>query len=78
LDFDVSKYEKVELSDFKYYAMIPFEDWMPPDYEDVYVFNGTNELALMYYSPASNSMMHVDLGPDYEEPLLYWLKELND
>lgn len=85
---DFSQYEKIGGPNGKKFAIFPFSDWFPPDFEDVLV-NIKGEPAfdyeIMYYSPGCNKMaMEVPgeigqyLMPAFYSPesLSHWLKEL--
>ena len=61
------------------YRMIPFSDWLPPYFEDVYCCRGFG-LKLMYFSPSTGMMVPAEsevageaMKPD---DLDYWLKRV--
>lgn len=79
LDFDVSKYPTGSTSTTTF-AIIPFADWLPPDFEDVpCIINGV--YVSMYYSPGSGMMVPADTENGFaaHEPstLTTWLKKLS-
>lgn len=77
LDFDPDKYPKVKRGD-KTFAEIPFSDWFPPDYENVWCFDINGKASVLYYSPARYTMVS-PLSDDFEyqvKAYKYWLKEL--
>ena len=78
LNFDVSKYPTGSTSTATF-SIIPFSDWLPPDFEDVpCIVNGV--YVSMYYSPASGMMVPADIkcGLSARDPktLTTWLKAL--
>lgn len=62
-----------------YYRMIPFADWLPPDFEDVLCSRG-GAFKLMYFSPATGMMVpsETECASEALEPsqLTIWLKKI--
>lgn len=79
LNMDASKYPITCNANGKF-AIIPFSDWLPPDFQDVPCSRGGGE-KLMYYSPSTGMMVPSDTEDagqalDSTE-LKYWLKKLS-
>ena len=79
LNINTSEYNIRQVGNEKF-AVIPFSDWLPPDFEDV-VTVGPGFINKMYYSPSANMMVPSELGPAgvaiSAKDLKYWLKALN-
>lgn len=77
LDFEPSNYPNI-LRGEREFAEIPFSDWFPPDYENVWCFSQGGSYCVLYYSPARNTMVS-PLSDAFEynpDDFKYWLKEL--
>lgn len=82
LNIDPAKYEIVNIicgASAGQYRQIPFSDWFPPDFEDVYCSRG-NGLKLMYFSPSTVMMLPSDTEwagwPVKPSDLTFWLRPL--
>lgn len=78
LDFDADKYPTCSNNN-ETFAIIPFADWLPSDFEDVPCSRGGG-YRLMYFSPSTGMMVpsESEIAGEAVEPstLTTWLKKI--